>query len=193
MTEPIPDPEVPQPEPSADRVPNPSGPASQLSNRDRKLLERLSVTLGEPAVAAHRFWVEGSYPWYLLGIVVGIGILQGALGAVLGIGLGYVLARLITYRRAPGLGQTSLVALTPTRVIIFKGTRPTGSRLGEWPVNRVRASWRRKRLTNAFTFDLPDGRHVRLESWGFGARKGADNLVAHLRSLGALTDDSDGR
>jgi hypothetical protein len=188
MTEPIPDPEVPQPEPSGEQVPQPAGAVPQLSNRDRKLLERLSQTLGEPTVAAHRFWVEGSYPWYLLGVIVGIGVLQGALGALLGIGLGYLLARLITFRRAPGLGQTSLVALTPTRVVIFKGTRPTGKRLGEWPINTVRASWRRKTLTNAFAFDLTDGRHIRLESWGFGARKGADNLVSHLRALGILAE-----
>jgi hypothetical protein len=159
-----------------------------MSNRDRKLLERLTTVFGEPVVAAHRFWIEGSYPWYLLGIALGVGVLRGALGALIGVALGYAIARLVTYRRAPGLGATTLVALTATKVVFIRGTRATGKRAGEWPVGQVRASWRRKTLTNAFAFDVPGGRHLRLESWGLGARRGAENLVAHLRANGMLAE-----
>jgi hypothetical protein len=158
------------------------------SNRDRKLLERLTVALGEPTVAANRFWVEGTYPWIVFGTIVGVGILRSALGGVVGILLGFLIARVVTFRRAPGFSLSSLVAITSTRIIVIKGSRPTGKLLGEWPVNTVRVSWRHKALTNAFVFDFPDGRHVRLENSGLGARKRADNLVAHLDALGILTE-----
>jgi hypothetical protein len=189
VTNATPDPEVPDTSDSNTSAQPTASDAAPLSNRDRKLLERLSTAFGEPVIAAHRFWTEGSYPWYLIGIAVGVGVLQGALGALIGLAVGYAIARLVTSRRAPGLGATTLVALTVTKVVFIRGTRATGKRVGEWPVTQVRASWHRKRLTNAFAFDVPDGRHLRLESWGLGARRGADNLVTHLRANGMLTEE----
>lgn len=157
---------------------------SLLSRRERKLIERASVALGEPVAAAGAFRVEGTLPWYFAGILVGLGLLQGVLGALIGLGLGALVARLATRHRARGFGFTTIIAVTATQLHAIKASFWTGrpvadGRIGSWPLAAITMGVRYKRLTTAVSLELPDGRHVRLEGV---SRKHAAALVGRLRA-----------
>jgi hypothetical protein len=159
-------------------TPTATGAAGQAAGwrarRRAKLLARLSAVVGQPVSAASAFWVEGSWPFYFVGLALGVGVIGGALGALVGIGVGIGAARLFTRRRAPGVGFQTFLAVTTTSVVVVKSNfwqgRPTGAPLAAWPADTVRATVRRKRVTTAVSLELPDGRHLRLET-PLGSRK----------------------
>lgn len=160
---------------------------STTSARQRKQIGRVTAVLGEPVTASASFRVEGTLPWYLLGVVVGVGVLQGALGAVIGLGLGFVIARLVTRGRAAGFGFTTILAVTETHLHALKAGfwsgRPTANAtVASWSLAALPIEIRHKRLTTAVSLSLPDGRQVRLES---ASRKGAQRLISHLRPTGS--------
>jgi hypothetical protein len=154
--------------PMSETPPSPGGWEldAPLSRRQRKWLNRVSEAVGEPVTAAAAFRVEGTLPWYAVGLALGVGTLGGALGAVLGAAVGYSIARLVTLRRGRGVGFVTIVAATATEVFAVKANfwtnRPKATRVGEWPLGQITA--RHKRITVALTLDLPDGHQVRLES-----------------------------
>jgi hypothetical protein len=155
------------------------------AKRRAKLLARLSSLLGEPVSEAAPFWVEGTLPFYLVGLGIGVAVMQGAVGAIVGLGLGIVASRLFTRRRAPGFGFQTYLAVTPTKVVAVKSNywlgRPTGSPAAAWPTGAVRAKVRPKQLTTAVTLDLPEGGHVRLETPP-GSRKRCRPVLRLLQS-----------
>ena len=109
------------------------------AKRRAKLLVRLSAVVGQPVSAASVFWVEGSWPFYLVGLALGVGVIGGAVGALVGVGVGIGAARLFTRRRAPGVGFQTFLAVTSTSVVAIKSNvwlgRPTGSPLAVWPAD----------------------------------------------------------
>jgi hypothetical protein len=149
------------------------------------LLVRLSAVVGQPVSAASVFWVEGSWPFYLVGLALGVGVIGGAVGALVGVGVGIGAARLFTRRRAPGVGFQTFLAVTSTSVVAIKSNvwlgRPTGSPLAVWPADAVRANVRRKRVTTAVSLELADGHRMRLET-PLGSRKWSQPVLRLLQS-----------
>ena len=152
------------------------------SRRQRRQIERASNALGQPVIAATAFRVEGTLPWYLFGVALGVGLLGGAVGALIGCAVGYGMARMVTRRRAAGVGFTTILAATTTQLYALKANfwsgRPApGQPIGIWPLTDVPIEVRRKHLTVAVALDLGDRRRPQLESV---SRKGADVLIANL-------------
>ena len=138
--------------------------------------------LGVPVVATASFWVEGTLPWFFLGLLVGVAVLQGALGALIGLAVGYGIARLATRPRAAGAAFSTILAATATELLAVKGSfwtgRPLGDRrIGSWPLDNIDVEVRRKRLTTAVSVGLSDGRRMRLEI--IHTRR-SDALIARL-------------
>jgi hypothetical protein len=167
-----------------------SGAAAQAvgwrARRQAKLHARLATVVGQPVTAASRFWVEGSWPFYFVGLALGVAVIGGAVGALVGIGVGIGAARLFTRRRAPGVGFQTFLALTPTSLVALKSSfwrgRPTGLPLAVWPAEAVRADVRRKRFTTAVTLELADGHRVRLET-PLGSRKRSQPVLSLLEAV----------
>jgi hypothetical protein len=146
-----------------------SGEATAVSGRQRKQLDRACVAVGQPVRATAVFYVEGTWPWYVGGGALGAGLLGGALGFLIGLGVAYVMTRLVLRGRAGGFGFITWLAVTATELHALQGSfwsaRPRPDRRHEsWPLDQVRVQIRRKRLTTAVTLSLPDQRQVRLES-----------------------------
>jgi hypothetical protein len=169
-----------------DPAPSTSGSAPPPSGRQRKQIARLSSMLGEPVLATAPFWVEGTLPWYILGLVLGVGLIGvGLLGVLIGLAVGFVIARLVTGRRAKGVGFTTILAVTRSQVYAlnanFWTNRSTGRQVAVWPLGEVASGIRRKRFTVAVTLDHPDGHQIRLETPRYLlASKRARTFTAHL-------------
>jgi hypothetical protein len=175
-------------------IPDQSTPASTLgpgqasgwrARRQAKLNARLATVVGQPVTAASRFWVEGSWPFYFVGLALGVAVIGGAVGALVGIGVGIGAARLFTRRRAPGVGFQTFLAVTPTSLVAVKSSfwrgRPASAPLVLWPTSAMRANVRRKRITTAVTIELPDGGRIRLETPP-GSRKWSEPLLRVFQS-----------
>jgi hypothetical protein len=140
------------------------------TRRAQQLLERVGAQVGVPVMAALPVAVEGTYGWVLLGLAIGVGLIQGALGALIGIAVGYGVGRLATRHRAVGLPTRSVLAVSPDAARAVKvgwwSGRPTGEVVAVWPVGLMRAEVRRKLCTVAVRLVGPDGRALRLECQG---------------------------
>ena len=181
-------------------APGPGGPPPStdaegpvVSRRQRRQIERASGALGEPVTAVAAFRVEGTLPWYLLGIGLGAGLLGGAVGTLIGFAAGYAVARIVTRRRAAGFGFTTILAVTATHLCALKGSIWSGrpvpdGQIGSWPLAdlalHMPVQVRRKRLTVAVALDLGHARRVRLESV---SRKRAERLIARLPAAGVIS------
>jgi hypothetical protein len=150
----------------------------------QQLLDRVAGQVGEPVVAAVPATAEGAFGCVYLGLAVGVGLLQGALGALIGIVVGWGVARLVTRHRAVGLSCRVVLVATSDAVRAIKSTwwcgRPTGEILAVWPVGVMRAEVRRKLCTVALRLVGPDGRALRLETWGRRTLPMCEALAAHL-------------
>jgi len=164
-------------------TPTTSGSAFAPSPRQSKKIERVAAVLGKPVTATAVFQVEGTLPWLLVGLGLGVGLRGGALGAVIGVIIGYLSSRLVNRRRANGVSDNTILAVTNNHVHALKASfwtnRPTGEQIGEWPSDQVGSLIRSKRLTIAVTLDLPDGRQMQLETpKSRGAGKWSRTLTA---------------
>jgi hypothetical protein len=165
--------------------PDEGSPSAQpvISASGHKQVERAFAALGVPVIATASFWVEGTWPWIFIGSLVGAGVLQGALGALLGLGAGYGVAWLVTRRRAGGAGLSTVLAVTATDLYAIKASLWTGrpvadKRIGSWPLDTVDLQVRSKRIATAVSIGLAGGRRMQLETTG---RKRSALLVAELR------------
>jgi hypothetical protein len=148
----------------------------------RTQIRKVTALLQQPVQASAPFLVEGAWPFVVGGVLFGVGLLRGALGAVVGFLLGNLVAWLATRHRAAGMSFRTTLALSEGGLYAFRSGywlgRPTAL-LGAWDLDKVQATVRSKRIATAVDLVVPDGRHLRFEV-AMGARTWGETFLRLL-------------
>jgi hypothetical protein len=155
-----------------------------LAKRTDKQKVAIEKIVGRPVSYSQKLWVEGTWPIFTGGLVLGLAAIGGAVGALLGMAAGMLASRLVTRHRAKGFPFLTYLAVADRQLYVVKArtwrARP-GAIIAQWPLDQIDRKVRAKRVTAAVDLSLPDGRRARLEVQGlFRSRVVAEQIATGL-------------
>jgi hypothetical protein len=138
-----------------------------LAKQTKEQKVAIENIVGRPVTYTRWFWVEGTWPIFVVALVLGLAAIGGAVGALLGMAAGVLASRVVTRHRAKGLPFQTYLAVADLQLYVIKGctwrARP-GAIIAQWPLEQIDRKVRAKRVTAAVDLSWPDGRRARLEA-----------------------------